>query len=170
MKTKRNGQIWTLDLIAGVVVFTIVIIVYFIFTNNISSRTENNFNDMYETSLIVSDSLISSGIPQGWNSTTVEEIGLTQGNYRINTSKLYYFKQIEYSDTKALLKTKYDYIFFFMDKSDNLLALNGTSYYGKAGITKDNLNELESPGTIISSTRLIIFNSSIITMEVYLWE
>lgn len=56
-------------------------IMYFVFTNNISNYSEASVDSLYHNSLIITNSLISAGIPHNWNSTNIIEMGLTKESW-----------------------------------------------------------------------------------------
>lgn len=155
---------------AGVTVFLFLMIVYFIFTSNLSVSTATNFNELYNDASVLSETLISAGIPENWNESNVKEAGITNGDYRLNVPKLKNLSVINYSSSKSLLKTRFDYIVFFENKNGDTLNISGTQYIGKSGVTKDNLKEVETPSNLVSIRRFLIYNSDIIIMVAYLWE
>jgi len=166
----KTAQIWTLDLIAGMVLFLIVIVMYFMFSNTMLQPQDETYADIYRSLEIVSGSLMTSGNPLNWTADDVNAIGITNGNYRLNTSKLANFSTLDYSEAKLLLKTNYEYLIFFENRSDDVIPLFGQSYFGKPGITRDNIQQIERPKTLLLTKRFLIYNSEIIVMEVYLWE
>jgi len=166
----KKSQVWTVDLAAGITIFSIIIIIYFVFTSNISEQPTTGLNDIYKDTSVVSSTLLSAGYPLNWNITNIEKAGLTNGNYRLNQSKLTNMSSISYSKLKLLLKTKYDYLIFFESRNGNLLSFNGIEYIGKTGTTKINIKEKEKPKSITALKRFLIYNDNIITMVIYLWE
>lgn len=170
----KKSQVWTIDLIAGISLFILTIVIFFIFAKNPAASEVSDFNDINADAGTVSSSLISAGVPNNWNLSTVEEIGITNGRYRLNRTKLAYLKEINYSNAKLLLKSKYDYIIFFENKNSEVLefldlASNDFSYIGKSNVTKENIYEEEPLGLVISR-RFLIMESNIISMVVYIWE
>lgn len=165
----NNAQVWTLDLIVGVTVFLFLIMVYLIFTNNISASSASNFNEIYSDIVVVSDTLMSTGSPQNWTDGSVIEAGITDGKQRLSITKLQNLSSLDYSRLKTLLKTRYDYLIFFENRSSGLMNLSNVEYIGKPGLTKENLKDAD-PYTIVSIRRFLIYESDIITMVIYLWE
>ncbi|MCK5283737.1 MAG: hypothetical protein KAK00_10130 [Nanoarchaeota archaeon] len=167
---KKKSQTWFFDIIGGVTIFSIVMIIYFIFTSNISIYNNSNFDDIYNEANIISNTLISAGSPINWSSDSIKEAGITNGNYRLNASKLKNLSSLDYSGLKLLLKTRYEYLIFLEDRNSKVLDINGIEYIGKAGLTRDNIKSIEAPDTLISTRRFLIYNSDIICMVIYLWE
>ncbi len=53
-----KAQVWTLDLIAGIVIFLIIMVAYFIFVNNFLGQGELRLNDIYDEAIVASDTLL----------------------------------------------------------------------------------------------------------------
>lgn len=166
----KKSQIWSLDLIAGVTAFVFIMTIYFIFTGNIADNNKSNFDEIYNDIGVLSDTLLSEGSPANWSADSVEEVGLTNGAYRLNISKLKNISSLDYSTLKVLLKTRYNYLIFFENKSHDVIEINGLEYIGKLGLTKENIMEQEEPETLVTIKRFMIYGPDIITMVVYSWE
>jgi hypothetical protein len=167
---KKKSQIWTIDMIAGLTIFLLALVVYFIFSSNVTDTQKHALNNIYNDAATVSSILMTKGTPTDWNNLTVQEIGITNGNYRLNESKFHNLSAIEYGKTKLLFKTKYDYLVFFENRTSEVLNISGVIYIGETGLTKDNIKEIKSPENLISIKRYLIYNSDIVTMVVYLWQ
>jgi hypothetical protein len=165
----NKSQIWSIDLIAAITVFTIAVIFYLIFVNNIYDYSQPNMDDLYNEALIASDTLVSSGHTD-FNSSTSREISITNGKHRINITQLNNMSNMTYSSLKLHLKTKYDYLIFFENSSKDATNLTKKRFIGKSGVNSTNIEEIESPKNIISTRRFLIHDSKIVTMVMYLWE
>lgn len=163
----KKAQVWTIDLIAGVTIFLIMIVFYMIFTNNISSGT--NLKEINNEAIVLSNTLLSAGAPFNWTKDNVAQVGITDGKYRLDEAKLQNASAIDYYQLKLLLKTKYDYLIFFEKRDSGLLNISGISYLGKEGMAKNNITS-QKFDTLVSLKRFLIHNNEIITMVVYLWE
>lgn len=152
----KKSQIWFLDFMFGLFIFLGVVVFYYNYYNNISDDKEQVWNEMVIDSKSVSSSLISQGYPEDWNATTAVRIGLMNSNHRMNQTKLDEFAKIEYNTSMILLSTKYDFYFFLEEK-------NGTKHFP---VGREPVNNT----FIVQSTRLVIYNSSIHRMVVYLWR
>jgi hypothetical protein len=169
----KASQIWILDLIVGVTIFILIMVVYFIFVNNISSSKDSKIADIQNEILIISETLMSAGSPENWTSAQLNDAGITNGNYLLNESKLSNLSNINYQSQKQLLKTKYDYLVFFENRTSDLMTINGIQYIGKWQVNnvldRDNIKELEKPKTVVSLRRLLVYKSDIISMVIYSW-
>lgn len=169
MKLKKDtkAQVWSIDLIAGLTVFLLTIVLYFIFTNNMSNINKSSFSEIYNEMSTVSDTLMLGGSIENISNG---EVGITNSHYRLNVTKLNYFNSMDYNQLKLLLKSRFEFLFFFEDRSGQVMDINDISYVGKPGITKESIRENEKPRSLILTRRFLIYDGDIITMVVYLWE
>ncbi|MBR9700030.1 hypothetical protein GOV09_06230 [Candidatus Woesearchaeota archaeon] len=166
----RKSQVWITDLTAGIIIFLFAIVIYFIYTDNLSNFGNENIDETYADAAALSDLLMKAGSPPNWDISTVKEIGLTGDDFRLNETKLTSLSSLDYSRSKLLLKTRYDFLFFFENNSNDVQTLAPGTYFGKPGVSKENINEVEDPFILITVKRLLIHDSDILTMVVYVWE
>ena len=165
MKNK-HAQIWSLDLMAGMMLFLVGIMIFFTYTLNQPSEAQDNFEMLFYDGKIIADSLMSSGYPQQWNSTSAITIGITDEN-RINETKLknlYDITTVDYTSTKRLFNTKYDYYFFF--EENMTIDSNEVEGIGKPNANKDNINARN----LIKITRFTVYQNKTTPLYLYLWE
>ncbi len=148
----------------------IVVVVFLFFSTNIVNFEQADFEEIYQEAAILSDTLISAGTSAQENISTGNEISITNGNHRINYSKLENVSNLGYSALKLRLKTKYDYLIFFENESRQVISIENVTYIGKSGLTKENFKSVEQPQSIISLSRFLTYDSRIVTMNIYLWE
>ena len=166
----RKSQVWTMDLVAATTIFLITIVIFYIFVNNISALEGKGFDDLYTDSITVSSTLLGEGTPANWTVNNVTEIGLTNGNYRLNPSKVQRFASMNYFQSKLYLKTRFDYLLFFENRSNELIRINGIEFIGKPGVTKEDIKEDEDYDDLISIRRFLINGTDVISMVIYLWQ
>jgi len=112
---------------------------------------------------------MSSGYQTNWNSDNVERIGITDDN-RVSESKLAEFSKIPYKESKKLFGTVYDFYVFFTDRNNNIIPINSSSEgIGKPGVNSTNIQTVENPKKLVKITRLIVKESDIKKMVIYLW-
>jgi hypothetical protein len=165
----RKGQVWTVDLIGGVTIFLIVLIVFVIFANNLTSLESQDISSVYAESIIVSEALLAHG------PTENTSLSLTSGFYRINASRFLSLSQMDYTSLKLDFGISHDYLVFFEEPNGSVITfavILGTpvQYIGKPGVTKENVHSTQSPQSIVSTKRFAIRNNDIITMVVYVWS
>ncbi|MBI2449633.1 hypothetical protein HYV49_05035 [Candidatus Pacearchaeota archaeon] len=122
----KKAQVWSLDIIVGVTIFIIAIIIFYIYTINLSDEAESSSDDLNIDADFISSNILSEGSPRNWNKTNVLIPGIVTDN-KINETKLVALAQLSkdnYDKSRQLLGTKYDY-FVFLENKDGLV------YFGK---------------------------------------
>ena len=163
-----KGQIWYMDVMFALVIFSTALILFFKADINFLDSQEDILDDMDREARLLSDSIISSGYPQGWEESNVIEIGLID-DYRINETKLEYLGRIGYNETKSMLRTKYEYYLVFED-NDGIDWINSSHEgFGMPGINSTNIVD-GNPDHLLKIIRFVIFRSEPRRMVVYLWQ
>ncbi|MEN9626755.1 MAG: hypothetical protein RL557_1083 [archaeon] len=160
--TGKKAQIWGLDLIIAVFIFSIGIVVFLVYSINYSGEAADTFEKIRYDGEIIMDTLLSDGSPQDWNSTNVVKIGLLS-EHTINETKLQYFyalSQTQYVFTQSLFNTRYQYYFFLSEPME----ISGVPVVGIGNATIDNSNNL------IRITRFAIYRDKPVTVYLYLGE
>lgn len=162
----RKAQMWISDFIIGFLIFTsgMILASRMIF----NSMQDNDFAEVRMGAETMSEYFLSEGVPSYWTNETVVRIGLTTDN-RLNLTKLLYFYNMSYEDTRTYLSTKYDYIVFF--KKDNS-TLNLTQCGHGAILPIDCVYDLSGivSENFVKMSRFTIYNNSIIEMVLYVWD
>ena len=167
-----KSQVWTTDFIISIMLF---IALFLLFGKTIFDLTNDSKEDivpLITEGRAVSDSLISEGYPVNWNNATVSKIGLTADN-RIDASKISAFYSMNYSEAKRLFNTPYDFFVFLSDENNKLISVEGNYGFGNPAInaTQDNVTlsgvDFERLAKI---DRIVIYDSKIVKMVVYLWD
>jgi hypothetical protein len=153
----------------GFLVFALTLGVFFTSEINLSDQDEQQFADIRFTSRLVTDCLVGSGYPAGWNATSVTEIGVTD-SYRVNATKLLSMTTVDYTRTKTLLRTRYDYYLYFTGDSGVLPVAPGREGVGKPGVNSTNIVQVEDPKNLIQTSRMVIYGDKPARMVVYLWD
>ena len=134
MLKSKKAQGWGIDLMIAVVIFSIGLTVFFIYSLNSPGEGKENIELLFYDGEIIANTLLSPGYPKGWDEENVINIGITT-NGKINETKLerfYNLAEDNYEKTKLLFNTKYDYYFFISES----IIINGGSIegIGKPGI------------------------------------
>ena len=160
MKEKR-GQAWGFDLIIGAILFIIGVLGFYFFAINSQQEQANKLEELNYAASSITDNLLSEGLPNNWNLTTVVRLGITN-NDNINQTKLDMFQNLSiqnYALTKRLLNTEKEYYIIFKLP---VIANNQTiTWIGKTPQNQSNL---------VKQTRLSAYNDKPITIEVYAWD
>ncbi len=150
-------------------IFGSAILIYYKNITNLSDQDEELLDDLLIDAKLISNSLMSSGYQTNWNSDNVERIGITDDN-RVSESKLAEFSKIPYKESKKLFGTVYDFYVFFTDRNNNIIPINSSSEgIGKPGVNSTNIQTVENPKKLVKITRLIVKESDIKKMVIYLW-
>ncbi len=149
-------------------IFIGALVFFYKFSIDLTSSSENSVNDLISGAKDVSNLLITSGYPPNWNSSTVILFGLTDAD-RLNDTKVYFFSQQEYNSSKSLLSTQYNYYVFFEYTNGTQAVVGNVTGIGKPGINASNVLQVANPRNIVKIDRLVIYNSSIVRMKLYMW-
>ena len=174
--SRRKAQVWYTDFIIGLLIFIIALVIYYSYITNLSLQDKSLVDELFSDAKTISSSLISAGYPESWNGSGVERIGLTNGNQRINNTKLSEFSAIPYKDSRRLFGTRFDYFMFFENKNDDILMFEGKCGIGhpSAGIDEAcedvfNLQNI-SYTKLVKIERFVVYNSNIAKMVIYVWQ
>ena len=169
MNTK--AQVWTVDFIAGFMLFIIVLLVglSIIFRAAPASADQGLSRDAEHLSTV----LVSTGTPTNWTSTNVLVPGLLTSTSisRIDTRKLQDFSNISYSRTKTLLGIRADYVFFFKNTTSviNITQCN----YGYPVATRADCTPILNTSdykSLIKIERVVVYNSTPVMLVIYAWD
>ncbi len=175
-----KAQAWYTDFTMAMLIFTVALIIYFVYTTNLSKEEASLLNDLTSEAKFVSSSLVSEGYPSNWSSNTVKRIGLTDSNQKIDVGKVLNLANLTYNHSKKLLGTVYDYTLFFEGSNGTVLNISGFCCKGheKTCINPDsaciiNTNNADIDN-LVKIDRLLTYDNatktSIIRMVLYLWS
>ena len=167
-----KSQVWFSDLLIAVVIFTAMLIVYLRVSSNISDRDERLFDELRSDSVFVADSMSGTGYPDGWNPGNVQKIGLTDGNMRLNLTKVAYAASINSSSLKATMGTRDDFIVFFMNSNDSILYL-GSCGFGSLhfeNISADECSNVSISSKMLAKSERLVYSNGLVRMVVYSWK
>ncbi len=164
-KKRKKAQIWSIDLLVAVIIFLSAII--FFYKYGVAELMDNDADIDYllQDGKLISNYLLSEGIPENWTADNVTLIGLTDGSARINPQKVMAFSNISmdnYGLSRRLLSSSNDYYVFFENSQNEKIIIDNVSFIGK-NYTEDN------PENLIKIERFAFYNSSVIKMVVYVW-
>lgn len=158
----KKAQAWGFDLIIASIIFTAGIIIFYIYSLNLSDNTEETLNTLIYEGNSVANNLLSEGSPKDWTLDNVQEIGIHSKD-KVNETKLYFFyllSETDYQRTKSLFNTEYNYYIFFPDP----ININGTLIEGIGRVPP-----LDSKN-LIKITRLTVYKEKPAILSVDIWE
>ncbi len=120
-KKNKKAQVWAIDLSVALVIFIGVIFLFYRYS--ISFAPEDPLiNKMIKEGGYVSNTLLSSGYPQNWetldNLENIYSIGLIGEDDLLDINKINNFtkwSESDYATLKRKINTKYDYYIEFKD-------------------------------------------------------
>ncbi len=131
-----------------------------------------DYNELYDENIYFSSTLIQPGYPYDWTPGNVLIPGIATSN-RLDADKLDDFTSFTYDEIKSFFHIVYDYNFYFT-QNDSVISINGNCSYGYP--VSLNITTCEPSFTalgytnLVKSSRLLIYNSSIIEMVLYSWN
>ncbi len=153
-----RGQIWSLDFSVSIVIFLIVLIPFMLIWGYMYAENEEKrmFDDMETRAMSISDSLVRlGGVPDDWNATSVEVIGLASEENVLDPGKVSSFDSMNYSHVREVMTKRYDYYLRISD-------INGSVYLEKGSLPSDT--------TIVPVERYANYNDRIVRLQLYLWS
>lgn len=125
-KNNLKAQIWFMDFVIAILIFTFMLIGYYTYTTNISKQDSVAIADLIADAKAISSSSTTGGYPDNWDVNNVVRIGFTDDNNRINNDKFNEFTKINYNKSLKLFGTVYDYFtFFFVNESGDVQNVEG---------------------------------------------
>ena len=152
----------------GMSLFLVGIMIFFVYTLNQPEETREAFDLLFYDGKLLADNLMSEGFPLDWNSSVAVILGLTTDNKMNETKleKLYemIYAENNYTKTKILFGTNYDYYFFFDENMT--IDYNQVEGIGKPGISKNNIDSKN----LVKITRFTIYQNKTAPLYIYIWE
>jgi hypothetical protein len=162
----KKAQAWGIDLMIAVVMFSMGIVTFYLYTINNPAESKEAMEFLFTDGKIIGDTILSEGVPADWNSLDVIKIGVLTDN-KIDSAKLQQFydlAQTNYSHTKKLFGTSYDY-YFTLDKNFTTIGQN-IDGIGKPGFDKNNINARD----LIKITRFSVYQDEPTAVYLYIFR
>lgn len=174
---KKKSQVWYTDFMVGLLIFIIALVIYYEYSTNLSKQEKGLLDEILADAKSISSSLVSAGYPSDWNSGDVERIGLTNNDQRINNEKLEEFYGMTYNTSRRLFGTRFDYFIFFKNENNSIMNIEGECGVGSPNVAVEesegnciSVNITANPTKLVRIKRLLVYNSDVVGMEVYVWE
>ena len=123
----KSGQMWFPDFVISAIIFFSFAAFFIVFLNTQSDGSRELDAGALQDAKSMSGLLVNSGYPENWTEDTVSYVGLTNGNRRINETKVSQFSSMDYTKARSIFGTPNDYIVFFADKNGNVIDVGGGS-------------------------------------------
>ena len=124
-----KAQAWYMDFTIAGLLFVFTLVVYFSYINNAQSDESTILDTLLTEAQSISSSLVLSGYPSNWDNDTVVRIGVADEQY-LNTSRLRNFKNLNYTKTKRIFGTPFEYFTYFTNSKGEVLNINGVCGIG----------------------------------------
>lgn len=137
MRTKK-AQVWSLDFIVSLMIFMAALIPLFFAWNyvNMQNQQQIMFGEAENQALQVTDALVRTrGLPEGWDQTSVNVIGLASEENVLNATKVSYLLSMggsDYERTRAIMTGGYDFFLNITDINGTVHGTIGTKPEGSA--------------------------------------
>ncbi|MBN2142194.1 hypothetical protein JW711_02590 [Candidatus Woesearchaeota archaeon] len=178
----KRGQMWIMDAALSLILFAAAAIISFnIILNSMASNTD--FDHIKEDASKISEYLLSEGVPENWNASTMIRPGFVTGG-RLNATKIILgmnFTNASYAVMKSRLQTNYDFLVVFENYSGDVVDFGDYCVFGDPNVKIE--GNLTSPVnctsvnfTTTTYTNLVVINrfavlsSDIVRMVVYVWD
>jgi hypothetical protein len=165
-KCKKRGQLWSIDLVIAVIIFLMGLFFFYKFAFTTQTTQADTLNDLTLHAEIVSSFIMSPGDPADWTNETVNSLGITDGNFRLQQDKVQRFFNMmpdEYNRTRRLLSTSKHYQIRFVDNVGMPVVVGNVS---SIGLNSTQIN----PESIVALTRFGFYNSQIVQVMVEVWS
>ena len=173
-----KGQAWYMDFIFGAFIFTVTFILFYKFVPNIEHQELDNFLEVHTDAKTITNALTTKGYPYNWTNTTVQRIGITNGQKIIVQQKLETFHNMTktqegYDNTRQLFNLKSDYLIVFTDRYQNPVNLSTIRSIGSPEVNfyPNNKTDFTSVphSNIVALKRLLVYNQIETMMVIYTW-
>lgn len=166
-----RAQIFFLEFFLAIAIFTLAILLFHKYDVLGIQVDEERYISLVADAQGISDALLGSGIPLPWNISTVQRIGLTNDDQRIDEAKLEVFNNISYTRQRFLLNTEHEFSFHFLTNNLSLISFFNTSTteFGITGIDGSPLNNIEDLDRLITVERTVIVDNQPGLLRLYVW-
>ncbi len=174
-RKRVDAQVFYGDAFVAFTIFLLAVVTFFALSPNASSSENRVLDALVGDAESISASLMTAGTPADWTQDTVRIIGLTDGAYRVDYSKVSLFYNVSLNSTNNLFGTNSNYLVFFKDRDGNILPFDRCAF-SNAGIALNNITlsicenvTLANPNNLVSIERLVFYQSQIIKLVIYVW-
>lgn len=160
----KTGQVWTFDLVVGVLIFGMAMFIFFKAYMNFTYDAQANFDELLIDSKSVSNALVYTGYPTDWNTTNYQRIGITDGTSTIIQEKLRMFKNLsetDYPSLRASFSIRNDFFVMFVDDNQTLINVtDNISFIGPPNVEPADVISNNSVEDLARITRFITFETN----------
>jgi len=170
---KTKSQIWYMDFIIALSMFTLFMIFSFKYITDTTIIQGKETHFMLDEADSLSEALMTEGIPSNWTVDYVITPGIISNN-QLNLTKLENLANLtneDYDNVRNIFSMTSDFIIYFQNKTD-IVSLS-SSDVGNPGFDITAV-EAADPEEIVHITRYVTYKhddiAEILAMEVVLWR
>ncbi|MBI3622879.1 hypothetical protein HY212_02250 [Candidatus Pacearchaeota archaeon] len=141
----KSGQAWSLDVVIAIVIFTIGIVLLYVYAINYFSKSDELLNNLFYEGNIAAQLILSD-----------DDLGILSGD-AVNQTKLDQFNS-SYDQKKTMLGITKDFYFSIDGMVVNDIP---ASYVGMKS---------QNPENVVQITRITIYNNKPVKFQLYIWE
>lgn len=179
----RRAQIWTFDVIVGVMIFGFALFIFFKAYTNFMADTYVTHEELLIDSKTVSNALVYKGYPEDWNTTNYQRVGITDGTSTLVPEKVTMFKNLsdnDYDNLRSTFSIQNDFLVIFTDYNNSLINVtNNISFVGPPAVEPVDVIDNESVRIVAKIARFITYQTNLSPtnrskeagiMVVYVWK
>jgi hypothetical protein len=149
LTTSKTAQVFTLDLILGLIIMTVAVLALTIYTTTAGAPLRADAERV--------STLMTPGVPEDWNTTNVIIPGFLTAE-RFNESKIQWFANMTPAEQRRLLGISSNFHLRFRNTTNDLTICT------TCGVAPVDVKE------VLPIRRYGLFNGSIVIMEVLLYQ
>lgn len=157
----KRAQIWSIDLVIAVMIFTIGIVFFFVYALNYGQDAQSELEGLQYDAVHLAETLKTTGYPINWSANDVIIPGIID-NGQVNESKLAELAALtdaNYDRTRTLFATRYHW---YLNFSQPMIIQN---------ITRSTIGQTSTnPANVFRVQRITVYRNKPVVMNIYLWE
>jgi hypothetical protein len=169
--------VWYLDFIIGALIFSSLLVIFFIQIQNLQEPEENELTQLVDQASDISNELLTEGVPLDWTPSNFTQVGIAK-NQRINNTKFNNFVGMNYSAVKNSFRTTNQF-FIFLEQDGCVQPINANYGVGhgdvsvtpSACVTRSDIDlSTINVHNLVTINRLVIYNGKAAKIGIYLWN
>jgi hypothetical protein len=163
--SSRKGQVSTVDFIIGITVMIMAIVM--VSSLVISSQKPSEYALVQKAAFAASDQLMTQGIPITWSATNVTALGVLSGSV-LDADKWVAAQGISSQRLNQMLSPQM-HVYAYLENASSVVRI-GSCGLGVATVDALCKPSFAAKGDMVSVTRYVAFNSTIMRLVVVVWK
>ncbi len=170
----NKGQTWLMEMIFGVFVFLIVVTIFFRILPGFEDN-QQNVEEVFFEARTISESLMSPGSPDNWNSTSMIRPGIIKKNNVVDESKISLFYNLSRSDYDLLRNgfgIRSDFAVYLINPENKPVKIEGEYTASEEGIFEpDSINIMKKDiENLAKVERVVLYNGNPMRLVILAWR